>query len=187
MRTPETAESTEHEPCEHEPRYLVTDAGMDALRDAHIVPDGERGEQPDAFTPDTADKVDWVLGRIADARARAARLRENMELMAREAEREAAFFEWKYGPALQAFARAQTEGTRRKSLRLPNGVLGYRTRPAGVSVTDDAAALAWAKSHLPAAVAERLDRKALADALLASGEVVGFAALMPAEEIFFIK
>jgi len=47
----------------------------------------EEGTGPEAFCPDTADKVDWVLGKIAAARAEAKLIRENMEAMARAIER----------------------------------------------------------------------------------------------------
>ena len=145
------------------------------------------GDAPDTFTPDTPDKADWVLGRIADARARAARVRENAEKIARQHEAEAEGLEWRFGPALEALCRRETEGSRRRSLRLLNGVLGYRTRPAGVQVTDPGAALSWARVNLPAAVSEALDRKALAAALLGTGEAVPFAAFMPAEDVFYVK
>jgi hypothetical protein len=152
--------------------------------------DGEADASPtaaEAFCPDTADKADWVLCKIADARAKAARIRENMELMAREADRDAEGLEWRFGPALQTFLRAELAGGKKKSLRLPNGVLGYRTKPAGVSVTDPAAALAWARENLPGAVLEALDKKALAETLLATGEALPFATLNAAEETFYIR
>jgi len=138
------------------------------------------------FVPDTAEKVDWVLGRIADHRARAARIRENAELMAKEADRQAEGLEWQFGPALQAFAREQLTG-KKKSLRLFHGVIGYRTKPAGVTVGNEAEAIAWAKANLPLAVTERLDKKALAEALLSTGEAVDFAAFTAAEEVFYIR
>ena len=150
--------------------------------------------EPDGFTPDTPAKVDWVLGKIADARARAARIRENAEKMARSEEREAEHLLWQFGPALQAFARAQTEGTRKKSVQLHHGVLGFRTKPAGVDYDPDTAR-AWAFTAAPDAL--RIDRKAFADALTvteagtvvmtATGEVLTFAKATPAEETFFVK
>ena len=180
------------------PGYLITDAGMEALRTAAIVPDdladendlvltGEEDAPADAFMPDTKEKADWVLSKIADARGRAARIRENAERMARDAEREAEGLEWRYGAALQALCRKETEGGRRKSLPLYHGVIGFRTKPAGVSITDDVAALSWARENAPGAVTERLDRKALGDALKDSGEVLPFAQFTPAEETFYIK
>lgn len=143
--------------------------------------------EAEAFVPDTTEKVDWVLGKIADHRARAARIRENAELMAREADRQADHLEWQFSPALQAFLREQIAGGRKKSLRLFHGVLGYRTKPASVTVGDEAAALEWARVNFPAAVAEKLDKKTLSEGLLTTGEVVDFAAFTAAEDVFYIK
>ena len=140
-----------------------------------------------AFAPSDAGGVDWVLGKITAARAEAKLIWENAELMAREEERKAEHLEWKFGPALQAWLRAELEGSSKKSKRLFHGVLGYRTKPAGVHVTDDAAALAWAQENCTEAVTIRLDRKALAEVLLTTGEALPFADLQPAEDVFYIK
>jgi len=127
------------------------------------------------------------LGKIAAARGEAKLIRENMEAMARACERKAKHLEWKYGGALQTWLEAELAGGKGKSKRLPHGVLGYRTKPAGVCLTDPAAALAWARENLPAAVTEALDKKALTTRLLDTGEGLPFAALQPAEEVFYIK
>ena len=166
---------------------LITDAGIEALTSAPVVADETEEGEADGFTPDTFDKASWVLGLIADRRAAAARIRENAEKMAREQDREADTLEWRFGPALQVFAMKELEGGKKKSLRLYNGVIGYRTKPAALHVTNAAGALAWAKVNLPAAVAESVDKKALAETLLTTGEVVDFARLQPAEECFYIK
>ncbi len=144
---------------------------------------------PGAFCPSDVAGVDWVLKKIAAARAEAKLIRENMELMARAEERKAEALEWRYGPAIQTYLRAELAGGKGngKSKRLPHGVIGFRTKPAGVQVTDGAALLAWARECLPEAVTEALDKKALAARLLDTGEVLPFAALQPAEEVFYIK
>lgn len=144
-------------------------------------------EDVEVFTPDTESKADWLLGKIADARARAARVRENAEKIARAHDAEAEGLEFRFGPALQAFAARELAGGKRKSLRLLNGVLGYRTRPAAVIFTNPAAALAWARENAPAAVCEALDRKALSERLLETGEAVDWASFTPAEEVFYLK
>lgn len=186
------------EPIEDDTAFLITDAGLDALRitdsampvfgaqeAADAVSDHCAGE--DAFTPDTREKADWVLSKIADAKARAARIRENAETMAKQAEAEATFMEWRYGAALQAFARQELAGGKRKSLTLYHGCIGFRTKPAGVQIGDPNAALTWARENLPAAVTETFDRKAVTAALLATGEAVDFAAFTLPEDVFFIK
>jgi len=146
-----------------------------------------QGPEGEPFVPDTADKIDWVLGKIADARTRAARVRENMELIAREHEREAEHLEWKFGVALHSWLRTELEGSKKKSRRFSNGVLGYRTRPAAVTLTDPAAALCWARESLPGAIVETLDRKALTTALMETGAAVPFASFQPAEDVFYLK
>lgn len=187
-----------------ETAYVVTDAGLDARRLAEaqetaqnaptftadgpdapdVITDAPQGE---AFTPDTTDKADWVLCKIADHRARAARIREHAEAMAKQAEADATFLEWKYGAALQDLARRELAGGKRKSLTLFHGVLGFRSKPAGCQIGDTKAALVWARENLPAAVVETVDRAAVTKALLETGEAVDFAAFNPAEEVFYIK
>ena len=142
---------------------------------------------PDAFCPTDAGGVDWVLRKIAAARGEALLIRTNMEAMARACECKAEALEWKYGGAIQTYLQAELAGGKGKSKRLPHGVIGYRTKPAGVQVTDPAALLAWTKTNFPAAVTEALDKKVLSAWLLDTGEAADGARLTPAEEVFYIK
>ena len=172
-------ESTEFPP-------VASPDAIQAMPATADTPDAGTGEN-DAFTPDTKEKADWVLGRIADARGRAARIREHADTMAKQAEAEATFLEWKFGAALQDLARRELAGGKRKSLTLYHGVLGFRTKPAGVSIGDSKAALEWARQNLPEAVTETIDRATITKTLLETGEAVDFAAFTQAEEVFFIK
>jgi len=167
----------------------------------------DTGAAPEGFWPDTEKKADWVLCKMADLRDRAKRIRENAETMAKQAENDAAFLELRFGQALQDFARKELAGSHRKSLPLYHGTLGWRTHPARVVIAGDkdaeaAAALQWAKDNLPEAVCvkETLDRRAVlglvGDRLQADGErvidtatgaVLSFATVQPAEEKFYIK
>lgn len=183
MHTPPFAEMTEFDSTRLADRDDAPQGYVDTQNEAEAAAESIT----ESFTPDTADKVNWVLGKIADRRARAARIRENAELMARSEEREADSLEWRFGPALQAFARQELEGSKRKSIRLYNGVIGFRLRPASVNVTEPGAALSWAKDNLPDAVTEALDKRAFSAVLLATGEALPFAQLIPAEEVFYIK
>ena len=166
---------------------LTAEEAAALVADAPSPDRGEDGGGGEEFIPTDAAGVDWVLRKMADARTRASRIRENAEKMARAEERDAEFLEWHYGAALQAYVRAELAGGKKRSVRLYHGQLGFRTKPAGVCVTNPAAALAWAKEHLPAAVAEKLDKAALAEKLLETGEAPDFAQLVPAEDIFYIK
>lgn len=142
---------------------------------------------PEAFCPADAPGVDWVLRKVAAARAEAALIRENAERMARACERDADTLEWKYGAAIQTWARAEIGDGKKKSIRLFHGVVGFRTRPACVSIADPAAALAHAKAFLPEAVTETLDKKALTARLLETGEALPWASFQPAEDVFYMR
>lgn len=157
-------------------------------REGELSEDSAEGKA-EAFTPDSADKVDWVLAKIAARRAAAALIRENGEAMAREEEREAEALEWKYGAAIQTWLNAELAGSKsgKKSKRLYHGVVGYRIRPASVTVTNPIAVLAYAKASLPEAVQEGVDKAALAKWLLDTGEVIDGASLRPAEDVFYMK
>ena len=146
---------------------------------------GDAPETPETFIPTDAAGVDWVLRKVNAARAEARLIRENGEKMAREAERKAEHLEWKYGAAIQTWLRAELAGGTKKSRTLYHGTVGFRAKPAGLDVTDPGAALAWVRENLPDAL--RLDKKALSDALLSTGESVDFAAFTPAEDVFYVK
>jgi len=156
--------------------------GNEALENEAFQPEGATEASP--FVPDTADKVDWVLSKVADHRARAARIRENADKMAREADAEAESLLFLFGPALQDFARRELTG-KKKSIRLYHGVLGYRTKPAAVIITNEPEARAWAEANCPTAL--RVDSRILAARLLETGEVIDGAQLVPAEEVFYVK
>jgi hypothetical protein len=161
----------------------------------HEAQDAGNEADREPFTPDTADKADWLIGKIADARQRAARVRENAEAIARQHEAEADGLLWQFGAALQEFARKETDRSKRRSVRLLNGQIGFRTKPAAFTVADDVAALVWVRENLPAVL--RLDKRAFADVLAVTeegnavhgetGERLPFVAVMPAEDVFFVK
>lgn len=204
MQTP-TADTITKSPITKDTAFSLTPAGLAALegfapgvtteaQNALEAPETAPGHgnealedevfQPEGFYPDTADKVDWVLSKIADARARAARIRENAELMAKEADRQAEGLLWQFGPALQDFARRELTG-KKKSIRLYHGVLGYRTKTASLTITNEPEARAWAEANCPTAL--RVDSRALAARLMETGEVIDGAQLVPAEEVFYVK
>lgn len=185
----------------------AADYGLDEPLTADAADEDAAEAALEGFWPDTAEKADWVLCKMADLRARAKRIRENAETMARQAENDAAFLELRFGQALQDLARRELAGSHRKSLPLYHGTIGWRTQAARVVIAGDkdaqaAAALEWAKANLPEAVCmkETLDRRAVLGLVgerlqadgervvdTATGEVLPFATVQPAEEKFYIK
>lgn len=163
----------------------------------HALIDDEPGEAPvlDLDRPMGDAECDALasalLGRLAEcqadvARYRAALAREVTRLQTRYGsliaplERQATMFE----QAIHELARRADFGKRR-SRAVGNGVYGIRTVPERVEVTDAAAALAWAKDHVPTAVkavtTEKLEHKVVAGAVLA--RVRGTGELPPGFEV----
>ncbi len=196
MTTEQETEQTTAVECELDDPLTADAAAEDAAEAA-----------PEGFWPDTAEKADWVLCKMADLRERAKRIRENAEIMAKQAENDAAYLELRFGQALQDLARRELAGSPRKSLPLYHGTIGWRTQAARVVIAGDkdaqaAAALEWARANLPEAVCmkEALDRRAVLGLVggrlqadgervvdTTTGEVLPFATVQPAEEKFYIK
>lgn len=85
---------------------------------------------------------------------------------------------------------------------LLNGTLGFRIKPESIVYDKDkeAEAIAWAKENAPECVTVKtmktLSRTALKDVLATrgedvldarTGEILGFAAAIPAENVFYVK
>ena len=152
------------------------------------------GEDKEAFVPTDAAGVDWVLAKMAAARAAAKLIREQGEAMAREEERKAEALAWKFGPAIQTWANNELLGEdghykkgNAKSKKLWHGIVGYKQKPAGVDITDPAAVLAHVKENLTEAYREGVDKAALTKYLLETGEVLDGVTFRPAEDEFYIK
>lgn len=80
---------------------------------------------------------------------------------------------------------------KKKSRAVGYGVIGFRTKPEHLSIEDDAAALAWARTHAPELVeirtVEKLPQKKLAGYFAATGDLPPGCAWVPAIEEFYVK
>ena len=113
------------------------DDGLTAEEVLELVADAPAADAA-AFVPTDAAGADWGAGEMADARSRAARIRENAEKMARAEERKAEHLNGSTARPLQAWLRNELAGGTRKSKRLFHGVLGFRAKPAAAVITDEA-------------------------------------------------
>lgn len=81
--------------------------------------------------------------------------------------------------------------TEAKTINLPCGVtLAYRPNPSGTKrmvVSDDAAALEWAKEFLPEAITEKLVNAMLKEAALTGIDIPGVQLLDPQHEPFQVS
>lgn len=58
----------------------------------------------------------------------------------------------RYGRQLEHWAREQIANGRRKSVPLPAGIVGYRTEPVRLEVTDEEKLIKWCRHTLPRAL-----------------------------------
>lgn len=162
--------------------------------------DDERPEVTEGWRIESLGEADWALERLAHHRREIAealeleklaiqRIRERTAKLTAEAQRGVRFFEGQ----LQAYAatnRHQLMGTM-KSRKLTHGTLGWRTKPEGHVVTDEAALLEWCrKQPLEADVLRIKEEPALAVIwahIKRTGEDVPGTAPEPATEVFYVK
>lgn len=111
------------------------------------------------FTVTDAASADWVLERLMDSETQVARLNiklkaltENIQTQIKAEERKQKFLKFKFGPALEHFARVALEGKKTKTLPLTFGKLSLRTVKGGLRVADAEKALEWALNKADHAV-----------------------------------
>jgi hypothetical protein len=127
---------------------------------------------PEAFAVRDRASANWVVRKIAEARAYADHVKAWAELELRRAQREEAFFLRRFGTELEAWARAEIESSRRKSLKLPAGTVGFRTEPIRLEINDEQKLILWCRRHLPDAVRVQTSvlRAAVKEHLVQTGE-----------------
>ncbi|RYZ64929.1 MAG: hypothetical protein EOP09_15130 [Proteobacteria bacterium] len=151
---------------------------------------------PEAFSVRDENSANWVVRKIAQARARVDRmkgLKRSAGVEIKQADAEVKFFKERFGPELEAFAREMLFGSKKKSFKLLEGTLVFRTRPEKFSVTDHEAAVAWAKEFCPEAVqkvptvTEVLDEALLESYFRNTGDVPFGCLYEVAKEVFDVK
>lgn len=115
-------------------------------------------ERPEFRVTDEAS-AEWVLEKIMNAEADAARDRlklkavvERLEASIKASEKRAEWFRSRYGSELEEFARERLQDSKTKTLKLTWGSISFRTVKGGLRVADPEAALTWAKQYAPEAV-----------------------------------
>ena len=116
---------------------------------------------PQGFTIHDASSANWVVRKVVEARAYADRVRAWAAAEIRRAENEERYFLHRFGAQLEGWAREhlQSSGSRRRSIPLPSGTIGFRAASARLVVADETVVLDWCRRHLPDAVAIEIDVK----------------------------
>lgn len=114
------------------------------------------------FVVDSAERADWVLAKMlhADSEiaaingsatvAQAKAILANAEAMTRRLANHRAALEWRFGPELAKFAKANLGNTR--TWRGLYGSVSFRATAARLKVTDQDSAGRWALAECPEAV-----------------------------------
>ncbi len=153
-------------------------------------PESDAPMVPEAFAVRDAESANWVVRKIGESRLYAMRVKAWAATELRRAERQEQFYLGRYGKQIEDWARRQIERQhdRRKSVSLPAGTIGFRTERMRLAVVDEKRLLAWAKSHLPAAVqtVDTIQKTTLNEHLKLTGECPDGAEIVGGIERFAI-
>ena len=137
--------------------------------------------------------ANWVVRKVVSARQYAARVKAWAASEVKRAEREEAFFLWRFGPELEAWCDRQLAAndhpSPKKSLNLPAGTVGRRTVPSKLEIVASDRAMSWARRQCQDAiqVTEKLSKSALNEHFADTGELPDGTTLTDAEDVFYIK
>jgi phage host-nuclease inhibitor protein Gam len=144
---------------------------------------------PDKLSFEVTDAAgaSWVVRKIVEARARQERIKEWARLEMNAARREEEFFQRRFRPSLEAWVTENLQG--RKTLRLPDGALGYRRRRMTLQIEDKERVLEWCRSNLPEAVRVKEDvlKTPLNEHLKETGEVPPGCDIEPGGDEFYVR
>lgn len=137
---------------------------MTEIIDGYIV-DSETGEvlglahAESEFHVTDRTSAEWVLDKIGQNEAaltaieqRRAAVNANLDRQADAVRRRAAWLDARFGGELRTWANEQLATSKRKSIQLDFGKIGFRTTKGSVKVQDAVAAVAWLKERWPCAV-----------------------------------
>ncbi len=100
-----------------------------------------------------ASDASWVVRKIVEARARQQHIKDWAQAELAAAAREEKFFLERFGAELEAWTAENNGG--RKTLRLPDGTLGFRSKRPIIQIQDEDRVLDWCRDNLPEAVKVR--------------------------------
>ena len=167
-----------------------------------ITEDGEQYGFAADFVPVTEDDIERLLARQAALIAEAQRVTQRAARMADACTKQRQWITDHYGAMMEAYAKGaiSRQGGKKKSVALLNGTLGYRTKAANIVIPaeTEADALAWAQENYTQAVkvTTSLSRSAIKEILEGTpggvvdkqtGELLTWARVEPAENVFYIK
>ncbi len=160
----------------------------------------EYSDLPESVIPLGHTEANSILRRIAEAEREMelideqlveeiARIRARADELRQAYQAKLTWLDERYGESLKAFAAANLEGKKVRSIKLLSGVVGFRKNPSSLAIVDKDAAIEWAKANLPEAikVVESVGVSPLKLHVEATGESLEFAEYTPAFDKFYIE
>lgn len=132
------------------------------LQQDNLIIDEENGEileVKNQFAVVDEASANWVLEKMLDEQleieklqSKLAAVTEQLKKQISQHQRRLDGLHFRFDAELSAFAKAQIEGGKRKSLTLDFGTLSFRKVKGGLKVKDPEFALLWAKTYAPNAI-----------------------------------
>ena len=156
---------------------------------AIVAPVSAECDVPETFAVDDAASANWLVRKIVETRAYAKHVKEWADGELRRAEREELFFLHRYGRQLEDWARAEIAKSRRKSIKLPAGMVGFRTEPPKLDVLDEAKLVAWCGTALPTAlrIETHILKQHVKDHVVITGECPDGTAISGGGQRFYVR
>lgn len=106
--------------------------------------------------------VEWVMSKLQEAESEVLGLKSrrdaivsNIDTQIRDRQNKIQWLHKRFDADLELFTRSQIQDKKTKTVTTPFGKLSMRQNPGSIVVKDDAGAIAWAKQHMPEAVATK--------------------------------
>jgi hypothetical protein len=144
------------------------------------------------FCIDNADRANWLVRRIIEARAYADRVRTWSAREERRAKRDEQRLLYLFGRQLETWVSQElaNSGGKRKSINLPAGSVGFRRIRPKLVIEDRTAVTDWAREHLPKAIVtkEHLSKQVINTQFAQTGEIPDIGAkIEPEHDRFCIR
>ena len=123
---------------------------------------------PEGFHVHDDATANWLVRKIRECRAYAARVTAWAAAETRRAQSEEQFHLERYGRQLEQWAATRLEGGKRRSIPLPAGTIGFRQHPPSLLLNDQKALFEWLAVNLPAAIRSTVEVTGAEAAALAS-------------------
>lgn len=110
---------------------------------------------PKLYKIDNKEKADWVLAKILECNSKIQEINnrkkiiiENLNNQIKEHENRLLFFNERFGKQMEEFASEALKGSKKKSLQLDHGKIGFRECRGSTKILDLKKALEWLEQEM---------------------------------------